>query len=169
MKRNVSLTKLIFGIYCLLLVWAVIFKLAISWEEVRMLAGNRSLNWRPFYYDCTGSYSALRKETLLNVVAFLPFGVYLKMLGKPAGKAILWGLLVSGCVELVQYIFCLGATDITDLIANTVGAAIGALGYAVARKLFKTKKKLDRLINVLAVVAMVLFAVVMAVLFLGNK
>jgi glycopeptide antibiotics resistance protein len=169
MKRNISITKLIFGIYCLLLIWVVIFKISISWEEVRMLAGSRSFNWIPFYYDCTGSYSVLRRETLLNVVVFLPFGVYLKMLGKPMGKTILWGFLVSASFELVQFIFSLGATDITDLIANTMGVVIGALGYAVARMLFKTKKKLDRLINILALVAMALFALVMAVLFLANK
>ena len=168
MKNKCNTTKIIFGIYCLLLIWIVLFKVAFNLDDVRALVSARSINLIPFYYSCTGEFSALRRETLLNVLVFLPFGLYLKMLNKPAGKAILLGFAVSLFFEIVQIALAIGAGDITDLIANTFGTAVGAWAYMLARKVFKTKKKLDRTINVLALIALVLFFAMAALLIVGN-
>ena len=36
----------------------------------------------------------------------------------------------SFAVEVIQYVFAIGATDITDVIMNTFGGFIGLAGYA---------------------------------------
>ena len=73
-------------------------------------------------------------DTILNVLLFVPLGVFLPLLyGKfdGLGKVALAGLLISLSVELAQ-MFGSGATDINDLITNTAGAC---LGYGVFRLL----------------------------------
>lgn len=85
-------------------------------------------------------------DTTLNVLLFLPLGVFLPLLyreydgtGKVAGTAF----LLSLAIELTQ-MFGLGITDINDLLTNTFGAC---LGYWLLQRLQrrgkeKQKKKL---------------------------
>ena len=67
------------------------------------------------------------KNSLLNVLLFVPLGFFLPVFGKRY-KNLLWtvlfGFLFSLGIELMQ-IFTLRATDINDLITNTFGTAIG--------------------------------------------
>ena len=41
-------------------------------------------------------------------------------------KTAAWGLGLSLVLEVCQYVFALGRTDIDDLLFNTLGALIGA-------------------------------------------
>lgn len=52
-----------------------------------------------------------------GVLAFVVFG--------RAWKALAFGTALSLAMEVGQYIFALGLTDIDDLIMNTLGAAVG--------------------------------------------
>lgn len=45
--------------------------------------------------------------------------------------------MLSLCFEILQWIFALGASDITDLITNTVGGALGTFMFFTMGKLFK--------------------------------
>lgn len=79
-------------------------------------------------------------DTILNVLLFVPLGFFLPMLyGRfdRVGKIALAGFLVSLSVEIAQ-MFGSGATDINDLITNTIGAC---LGYGVYRLLIKAIPK----------------------------
>ena len=70
-------------------------------------------------------------DTILNVVLFIPLGIFLPLLYKKfdkMGKIALAGFLISASVEVVQMFGC-GATDINDLITNTVGACLGFCIY----------------------------------------
>lgn len=72
----------------------------------------------------------------LNIVAFIPFGVFLPLLYKRYshfGKVALAGFLFSLCIELVQ-MFGWGATEIDDLIANTLGVCLGHISYCLMKK-----------------------------------
>lgn len=81
---------------------------------------------------------------VLNVIMLIPFGVYLPLLyGKvdSAKKAAKYGFFLSLSIEVLQLIIkvTLGSgriADINDIIANTLGAAIG---YLILNKLVKIK------------------------------
>ena len=66
-------------------------------------------------------------DTALNVLLFIPMGFFLALLYErfdSIGKVAAAGFLLSLSVELVQ-MFGFGATDINDLITNTLGACLG--------------------------------------------
>lgn len=50
--------------------------------------------------------------------------------------------------EVLQFIFAIGGSDITDLLGNTLGGMIGSGVYVVFRKLFRTK--VNKILNSLA-------------------
>lgn len=61
-------------------------------------------------------------EIIDNVLAFVPFGIFMGMLRE---QATFWKRLVpifgvSLLYEAFQYLFGIGASDITDLLANTL-------------------------------------------------
>lgn len=79
-------------------------------------------------------------DTFLNIVLFLPLGLFLPLLYEKYNKVnmvALAGLSLSTVVEVTQ-MFGMGATDINDLITNTVGAC---LGYCIYKPLSKLTKK----------------------------
>ena len=66
-------------------------------------------------------------DTVLNIILFIPMGFFLPLLYKNfdnIGKVVLAGFLISLFVEIVQ-LFGYGATDINDLITNTIGTCVG--------------------------------------------
>ena len=72
-------------------------------------------------------------DTALNVLLFIPMGVFLPLLYEEfnsIGKVALAGFLLSLSVEIVQ-MFGFGATDINDLITNSLGACLGYGVYTV--------------------------------------
>ena len=66
-------------------------------------------------------------DTALNILLFVPLGFFLPILYEKydrISKVVLVGFLVSLSVEIAQ-MFGTGATDINDLITNTIGACLG--------------------------------------------
>lgn len=165
MKRNP--TKTIFFIYCGILAWTVIFKMAVSIEEIRNLVGTRSLNLIPFDYR-GGIPRILIRETAMNVLIFIPLGCYLKMLELPGGKAILYGCVFSFVAELLQLLLAIGVCDVTDLLANTLGTAMGVWFCILIRKLCADKQKADRYINTAAALTLLLFFAMVLLLEIAN-
>ena len=45
--------------------------------------------------------------------------------------------ILSLCFEVLQWVFAIGSSDITDLITNTAGGVLGTGVYFVLRKLFR--------------------------------
>lgn len=75
-------------------------------------------------------------DTILNVVLFVPLGFFTPLLYKKynrISKIAFSGFLLSLAVELVQ-MFGRGATDVNDLITNTVGACLGYFVYILFAK-----------------------------------
>ena len=82
------------------------------------------LNWIPF----RGMIGDL-KNSILNVALFLPLGMFLPVLWKKyrvMKRTVLFGFGLSLTIELLQ-ILTLRATDVNDLITNTLGMALGFL------------------------------------------
>ena len=72
-----------------------------------------------------------------NLVCFVPLGVLLPVLTKARQATILWGLGLSLYIEVSQYVFGTGVSEVEDLILNTAGTGIGYLIYLGARKLVR--------------------------------
>lgn len=80
-------------------------------------------------------------DTALNVLLFVPLGFFLPLLYKKYDslfKIAVVGFLFSLSVEIAQ-MFGHGATDINDLITNTVGACLGFVIYALLQKIIPKK------------------------------
>jgi glycopeptide antibiotics resistance protein len=76
-------------------------------------------------------------NTLGSIILFLPLGfllpsVFLNL--KTFKRVIFLSLLLSTCIEGIQFITKLGVLDIDDIILNLGGAA---LGYSLFRMFFK--------------------------------
>lgn len=162
-KQVSKLTKLLFIIYCVLLAWIVLFKLTISISDIY---GGRSINLIPFYYENEVSFHF--KEIIYNVIIFIPLGIFLKMYEKENKNIILIGLIVSISFEISQFIFKIGASDITDIITNTFGATMGVLIYNLLNKFIKNKLKLNKVINILGLIFLSIFLLLAFLIILYN-
>lgn len=69
-----------------------------------------------------------------NILLFLPFGYLIPEMNprhlRKWSFALIGGLMASTTIEMIQYVFQLGQSDIDDIIANTLGAV---LGYLIVR------------------------------------
>lgn len=65
-------------------------------------------------------------EVLVNVLGFLPIGWLAVRAGWRRGTAVLLGFAVSVSMEVAQVFFAERIPAVTDLLANTLGAWIGA-------------------------------------------
>lgn len=82
-----------------------------------------------------------------NTALFIPTGIILPVVYKKLdnfGKVVAAGACVSLCIELIQLPFASRASDIDDIILNTLGVVIGYGIYLLAKKLksaLKSRKK----------------------------
>ena len=143
-------THILFTIYIFLVIWIILFKLSVSIDQ---LPHFRSINLIPFYYPNKTTYQI--REVLDNLIIFIPFGLYLKTLNINSDRTI-----------LSQYIFCLGASDITDLITNTTGVLVGVGLYYLLKKIFK--EKTNKIILALAAIVTILFISLIVIILINN-
>ncbi|MCF0061737.1 VanZ family protein [Dyadobacter chenwenxiniae] len=149
MEKTVSRGLLV--IYLVILIWFVLFKLTFSIPS--LLAGaNRTLNLIPFAAPAIKNGRVNYGEMIMNCVIFIPFGLLLSASFKKAKFLPKLGFILafSFIVELLQYIFGIGATDITDLITNTLGGFLGLQLYDLSNK-YISSKNLDRAIIVIGI------------------
>ena len=158
-KSNIWL-KTLFIIYVILLIWIIIFRLNFSVSSIHRI---RELNLIPFYYENVYEGDIPIFEAILNVLIFLPFGIYLKMFGITNKKTILSGFVISCLFELCQFIFRFGASDITDIITNTLGTICGIYLYILLCKLLKDNEKANKIFKIIATI---MSTIMMAVFFL---
>ena len=88
-----------------------------------------------------------KRDLLLNVIGnvamFIPSGIVLPIIYKRLDsfvKVIGAGSGISLCIEIIQLPFRVRASDVDDLILNTVGVILGYGIYALIRCLRRTKK-----------------------------
>lgn len=158
---------LVFGIYLLLLCWLVLFKFAVRPSEIPRMRG---LNLIPFHYGMETPFH--RTEILYNVLVFVPAGVYFTAFLKDKkkgfrGAGILVTMVLSLLFETIQWIFAIGASDITDVITNTAGGAFGCLFFLGLGKLFPKNRM--KVINVAGTVIEVLGIVMLSILLIANE
>ena len=97
------------------------------------------VNWKPFIYlfDYPAMSDALR-NLIGNTAMFIPLGivwpsVYPKL--NTHGKVIAAGVGISLMIEILQLPFFDRATDVDDLILNTLGFLVGYGIYLLGKKI----------------------------------
>lgn len=148
-KTN-KLTSVLFVIYLIVLFWIVVLKL-----NVRFSYGNlRSINLIPFseLFTLNGKFDL--SEMILNVVIFVPLGIYAGILFKrwDIWKNLFLFFLTSLICEVSQFILAIGAFDITDIINNTLGGLIGLMIYKGIEKAFKNSVRAGNFITIFATI-----------------
>lgn len=111
-----TLLYLVFGVYL-----SAVY-LFVGMPTVQFLRFDVSLTLIPFL-----PMAADFRNTLLNILLFVPLGILLPFLWseyRTAKAAVTFGFGMSLAIELLQ-ILTYRATDINDLIANTLGTAVG--------------------------------------------
>lgn len=162
MKQNRKLTKVLLMVYLLALTWIILFKLQMDFSNLRDM-NYRSVNLIPFAGSGIVNDRVDVSEILLNVAAFVPFGIYVSML-KPDGgfwKKVLPIFCVSLFYEVMQYVLAIGGSDITDLIGNTLGGVFAGLYRLFGKKIIK-------ILNILALIGTVAAVAFLALLVIAN-
>lgn len=136
-----ALARVLLAVYTAVLIWLILFKFSVHIAAV-LHHDQRSVNLVPFS-NASGSSG----EIVDNVLVFIPFGL---LLGVNCKRLDLWRKLVivlvfSLTAEVLQYIFAIGASDITDVITNTFGGLVGLLAYELGTRRIR-EESLDRFI-----------------------
>jgi glycopeptide antibiotics resistance protein len=69
---------------------------------------------------------SLDKQWFLNAALFIPAGLVLTWTFGKTTRVIVALLALSMSIEFFQRVFYLGAADPADIVANSIGAIIGA-------------------------------------------
>lgn len=162
MKDSKRVGQVLFVGYVIILIWILLFKFSTSFSDLVAQFNNqpRNINLIPFKDSVMLNQRIDLSEIINNIIIFIPFGGLLGIIDKKSSflKKIMIILLFSLAIELSQFVFGLGATDITDIITNTLGGIVGLLIYQFLKKLFK-ENKLDR---ILVLLGMVIFIICLA-------
>lgn len=87
-----------------------------------------------FFYLSDGRWFDFVYLFFGNILWFVPFGIYLGSKGQGIGKTLLWTFLLSLTIEVLQFVFSSGYSDMEDLILNTLGGLLGLLLYRLIPK-----------------------------------
>lgn len=69
------------------------------------------------------------------IIAFIPFGILLSLLGQENIKrSLLWGLSVAFVIEISQVLLRRGSFDIDDILLYLVGALVGMVMVRLFKK-----------------------------------
>jgi glycopeptide antibiotics resistance protein len=71
------------------------------------------------------SWRTVLLQLVLNIVLFIPLGVFLYIGKRKLAISVIIGFGVSLAIEIIEYITKTGVFDVDDLIMNTLGTLIG--------------------------------------------
>ena len=157
-KRANKLTKTLLITYLIMLLWILLFKFGVRFSYME----NREVNLVPFKSDSNVD----KAETILNVVIFIPLGIYAGVLFTKwsFAKKVFYFFLTSLSFEVLQLIFKIGAFDSTDIITNTFGGVLGLLIFIAIGKIFNNNFKAQKFINIIATIATVMMITLLLLL-----
>lgn len=162
-SKKVTLGLLIF--YLIALIWIIIFKLQFSFENLPHI---RNINLIPFGESVIVNGKMDISEIIQNALAFIPLGLFVHILWEE--KSFLKQFVPIICTtllfEVIQFIFAIGATDITDIITNSLGGIIGIIIAIAISKM--TRNNWVKLINIISLIGAITLTLFIAVLLLTN-
>ncbi|RAN88945.1 hypothetical protein B5P41_15135 [Bacillus sp. SRB_28] len=162
-----NITAGLLTVYLFVLTWIILFKMQFSFQDLRHFTDFRGINLIPFAGSVIKNEQIDIGEIIYNIFAFIPFGIYISML-KPSGSFLKKIVPIAGIsllFEVLQFIFAIGGSDITDLMGNTLGGIIGVGIYIVFCKLFSTKA--NKILNVLASIGTICIFSLVLLLIIG--
>lgn len=160
-------------VYLAFLLYLLLFK---YYSPLAVITGNytpvRSVNLVPFrsiygYLFGSSTASGLAATNVFgNILIFVPMAVALRLYFERQTllRAAFSVCMMSVAVEVVQLILGIGACDIDDVILNTLGGLIGAIGYTLLIKLCRGKRG----VKIFLTVAAILLAGMLALVFAGG-
>lgn len=158
-KFQRNLTIFLSIVYMIILIWLVLFKFEITASNLDHI---RTINLIPFHQSVIVNGKIQLSEIICNVLVFIPLGIYTGIYKSNWSfiKKVLVSLILSLIFETLQYLFAIGGSDITDVIANTLGGIIGIYVYELLSKIFKNKTitVINILASIIALSGMSLFA-----------
>ena len=158
--------------YLVVLIRIVLFKQVVLYNLFAAIGSmERTISIIPFkslldMINNNISVTRILENILGNIAIFIPFGLLLPIVQKDKSKKIiLYGLITSALIEIIQYVFALGSSDIDDLMLNTLGTVIGYLLYKIIHK----KARADTLTAIsIIVLVTVLGGFALGILFINH-
>ena len=162
-NKTSKLTLVLFIIYLIALFWIIVLKLSVHFSYMGNL---RRINLIPFSETFFLKGKLDLGEIIMNVVIFLPLGIYAGILFARwnFGKKVFLIFLISLMIEGLQFIFRVGAFDITDIITNALGGIIGLMIFNAIKKVFNNNLKAQKFINIIAALGTVLMILLLLLL-----
>lgn len=151
-KRKIPV-YILFVVYMLLLISIILFKLPFYSGELS--DGIRVVNLLPLQGSFDENGIIVWREILDNILIFVPFGIYVCMLKSEWSfqKKVLTVIGLTISFEVLQFVFALGRTDVTDIFSNSLGGVIGIAVYSLMFRVFKTKT--NKIVTVIALIVTV--------------
>lgn len=117
----------VLGIY-LFILFTFLFLKRTSFRSINLVPFRSILNY--LNGDLLARAFALN-NIMGNIVLFFPLGFYITLLNrnKKISVNVCLIALISTLAEIAQYLFCVGVTDIDDVILNTLGGFMGILAF----------------------------------------
>lgn len=127
----------------------------------------RSINLTPFDMIVEEGFTL---NVWGNVLMFIPLGIYFANFMKQFHFGKVLGAIIgtSLSIEVLQYVFKRGASDIDDLLLNTAGGLIGIFIYQVFKAIFKVKERVHVAISILSLVVGIPILILAIILFVYN-
>ncbi len=140
-----AVMKLLFIIYMCVLVYIVFFAEAMGRTPqdgyVYNLTPLKEIKrFMKYIWDNDALGRAARLNIFGNIIAFIPFGIYLPYTSESKLGFIstfLYTFSLSLTIELVQLITKVGSCDVDDIILNALGGVIGYILWYIYTKLRK--------------------------------
>ncbi len=140
-----AVMKLLFIIYMCVLVYVVFFAEAMGRTPqdgyVYNLTPLKEIKrFMRYIWDNDALGRVARLNIFGNIIAFIPFGIYLPYTSESKLGFIstfLYTFSLSLTIELVQLITKVGSCDVDDIILNTLGGVIGYILWYIYTKLRK--------------------------------
>lgn len=160
MKRTqqILLDLLLYSVFALYLVilFGLLFMKAHSLSSINIVPFHSISNF--LFSDNPVLRAFAFSNVIGNIVLFVPLGVYLPLFigEKNILKNVLWIILISVLVEILQFIFKVGVSDIDDVILNGFGGFIGVIAYKILLKTLVDFKKTRFAVTLIAPIVAVL-------------
>ena len=144
-SNHKAVMKLLFIIYMCVLVYVVFFAEAMGRTPqdgyVYNLTPLKEIKrFMKYIWDNDALGRAARLNIFGNIIAFIPFGIYLPYTSESKLGFIstfLYTFSLSLTIELVQLITKVGSCDVDDIILNALGGVIGYILWYIYTKLRK--------------------------------
>ncbi|WP_054955110.1 VanZ family protein [Paenibacillus dakarensis] len=164
-QKNITLSLLV--TYLIVLTWIILFKMETDFSILKSM-NLRNINLIPFSSPLIVNGQVDISEIILNIAAFVPFGIYLSIL-KEKWSFTKKGIPIFGvslAFETFQYILAIGASDITDLIGNTLGGMIGILVFTSISYIFGDRTL--KIVNGIALIGTIIMVAFIGLLMIIN-